>query len=307
MLTNSTNSTNSTRSASRRDFWLIVGASLSWGTVGVANQAIYAHVATNALSLAFYRLLVAAPLFIVASLLLTRRRSFRVKPRDLGIMLLMGGMQALYQASYSAAIAYAGVTIPTLIALCAAPIMIALFSMCIARERLNVLTLLALVCALCGTILLVEARPHVSGGSVSLLGILFALLAAAGYAGFILCGRLLTGQYHPLHVNTVAFATGALLLLFVAVPGGLTLAYPLWAWLLLLYLGCIPTALAYGLFQIGMRSLSATVVSIVTLCEPLAAALLAWLLFHEELGLLGLLGAALLLGAMALILLFPGN
>jgi len=54
-----------------------------------------------------------------------------------------------------------------------------------------------------------------------------------------------------------------------------------------------------------MRSLSATIVSIVTLCEPLAAAVLAWILFHEQLGLPGLLGAALLLAAMALILLFP--
>ena len=54
-----------------------------------------------------------------------------------------------------------------------------------------------------------------------------------------------------------------------------------------------------------MRSLSATVVSIVTLFEPLIAAVLAWILFREELGPLGLLGAALLLGTMALILLVP--
>ena len=294
-----------THTSSRRDFWLIVSASLSWGTVGVANQAIYAHVATNALSLAFFRLLVAAPLFVLASRLLPGRRPFHIKPRDLIIMMLMGVMQSLYQASYSAAIVYAGVTVPTLVALCAAPIIVALFSAFVTHEGLNPLTLGALVCALIGTFLLVEARPHTSGGGVSLLGVLFALCAGGGYAGFILCGRLLTDTYHPLHINAVAFAVGALLLLLLAVPTGLTLAYPLWAWLLLLYLGCIPTALAYGLFQVGMRSLSATVVSIVTLCEPLAAALLAWIFFHEELGPLGLLGAVLLLGAMTLILLFP--
>jgi DME family drug/metabolite transporter len=74
---------------------------------------------------------------------------------------------------------------------------------------------------------------------------------------------------------------------------------------MLLYLGCVPTALGYGLFQIGMRSLSATLASIVTMCEPLTAAILAWLLFHEELAPLGLLGAGLLLGAMAIIMLVP--
>jgi len=52
-----------------------------------------------------------------------------------------------------------------------------------------------------------------------------------------------------------------------------------------------------------MRTLSATVASIVTMCEPVTAALLAWILFREELGPFGLLGAGFLLGAMAVILL----
>lgn len=74
---------------------------------------------------------------------------------------------------------------------------------------------------------------------------------------------------------------------------------------MLLYLGCVPTALGYGLFQAGIRSLSATVASIVTMCEPLTAAVLAWILFREELGPFGLLGAGFLLGAMAIIMLVP--
>jgi DME family drug/metabolite transporter len=294
-----------THTSSRRDFWLVVCAAFSWGTVGVTNQAIYAHVATNALSLAFLRLMIAAPLFILASLFLPGRCLFRVKLRDLGIMILMGAMQALYQGSYSAAIASGGVTVPTLIALCAAPVIVAVVSALMTRERLHGLTFVALICALVGTFLLVAARPDLRAGGVSWWSVICSLLAASGYAFFLLCGRQLTSRYHPLHVNSVAFSMGALFLLFLALPTGLTLTYPQWAWMLLLYLGCVPTALAYGLFQIGIRSLSATIVSIVTLCEPLAAALLAWIIFHEQLGPLGLFGATLLLAAMALILPFP--
>src|SRR5262249_14393282 len=142
-------------------------------------------------------------------------------------------------------------------------------------------------------------------GQVSLFGVVLAFLSACGYAGFILCGRLLTTKYHPLQISSVAFGTGALLLLVCAASTSLVLIYPAWGWLILLYLGCVPTALGYGLFQAGMRSLSATVASIVTMCEPLTAAFLAWLCFHEELGPFGLLGAGLLLGAMAMILLVP--
>lgn len=293
------------QNTTRRDFLLIVCASLSWGTVGVANQILYAHSTTNALSLAFWRLAIATPLFFLAIWILPGRRLFQVKHRDLAVMLLMGGLQALYQASYSAAISYTGVTISTLIALCAAPVIVALFSAFITRERLTPITLLALVGALGGTILLVAARSHPSGGSVSLLGVCLAFLSACGYAGFILCGRLLTSRYHPLHINAIAFGTGALLLLCLALSTRLVVVYAAGDWLILLYLGCIPTAFAYGLFQVGIRSLSATVVSIVTLFEPLTAAVLAWIFFREQLSPLGLLGAILLLGAMALIVLAP--
>ena len=41
------------------------------------------------------------------------------------------------------------------------------------------------------------------------------------------------------------------------------------------------------------------------MCEPLTAALLAWILFGEELGPFGLLDAGFLLAAMAVILLVP--
>src|SRR5690242_11179415 len=126
---------------STRGFLLIACASISWGTVGIANQAIYAHNTTNALSLAFLRLAIATPLFVVAGWRVPVRLPVNTKRggryRDLWVMLLMGGLQALYQASYSAAIPYAGVTISTLIALCAAPVMVALISAFIIHERLT--------------------------------------------------------------------------------------------------------------------------------------------------------------------------
>ena len=289
----------------RRDFLFIVCASMAWGTVGIANQAIYAHVTTNALSLAFLRLAIAAPLFFLARWLLPAQKFPPIQHRDRTVMMVMGGLQALYQSCYSAAIPYAGVTVSTLIALCAAPVIVALFSSLITHKPLTLITLVALASALGGTVLLVATPSHLGKVHVSLVGVVLSFLAACGYAGFILCGRLLTDRCHPLQVNSIAFGTGALLLLLFALPTGLVVVYPARDWLILLYLGCIPTALAYGLFQVGMRSLSATVVSIVTLFEPLTAAILAWIFFGEELGPLGLLGALLLLGAMALILLVP--
>src|SRR5437879_563065 len=163
---------------SRRDFLFIVCASISWGTVGVANQLLYGYEATNALSLTFLRLAIATPLFFLAGWISLGRRLFHIKRRDLRTMMLMGSMIALSQLCYVAAISSAGVSVSTLIAICAAPVIIALLSALIARERLTPVTLIALGAALSGTVLLVATRSHAGGGNVSLFGALLAFLSA---------------------------------------------------------------------------------------------------------------------------------
>jgi DME family drug/metabolite transporter len=121
-----------------------------------------------------------------------------------------------------------------------------------------------------------------------------------------LSGRAVARRYHPLQINTIAFAAGALALLPVAALTGFVVTYPPMGWALLLYLGLIPSALAYGLFLTGMRSTPATVASVLTLVEPLTATILAAILFGERLGALGLLGGALLLGAILVLALKSG-
>lgn len=287
--------------SSRRGLWSIVGAATLWGTTGVATQAIYRTSAANPLSVAFLRLAICAFVLLLLCWRLLGRRMWRVKRRDALLMLFLGTMQALFQFSYLAAIPDCGITIATLIALCVAPVLVVLFSALVLRERMTLRVLCALVCALGGTILLTGTSGGVGTSTHFFAGILLSLLCAAGYAGVILSGRALSSRYHPLQINTAAFSIGALLLLGCSLWTRLVFTYPGVDWLLLLYLGCIPTALAYMLFQAGMRSTPATLTSILTLCEPLTAAILAWSLFGERLSLLGVVGGLLLLGTIILL------
>jgi DME family drug/metabolite transporter len=224
-----------------------------------------------------------------------------MKGRDALLMLFMGTMQAVFQYCYLAAIPACGVTIATLIALCVAPVIVVLCAALFLRERPTLRVLLALLCALGGTILLTGAPDGSQAFSNLPLGVLLSLASATGYAGVILSGRALSSRYHSLQINSVSFASGALLLLLGALSMRLVLVYPAQSWLLIVYLGCVPTALAYTLFQSGMRTTPATLTSILTLCEPLTAAALAWLLFGERLGPLGILGALLLFATIFLL------
>jgi len=290
------------RAASRHGLILIMLTAVLWGTVGTAVQLIYGLSETNPLSIGFFRLMFSVPVLLTACWYTLGRRMFRITPRDLGIMLLMGAFMAFYQVCYFASIARVGVAIAVLVTLCTAPVMVAILSALLLRERLTGATMLALVCALAGTVLLVWVGPEIGGARRdTLAGVLLALGSAFGYTMLTLCSRTLAGRYHALQTITIGFAAGALLLLPFALATGFVVSYTAEGWALLLYLGLVPTALAYVLFLTGMRSITATVASIATLIEPLTSTLLAWLFFGEQLGPLGVFGAALLLGAIGLL------
>jgi DME family drug/metabolite transporter len=272
-----------------------------WGTTGVATQAIYDFSATTALSVAFFRLAIGAGVLLLLCWSTLRRGMWRVGWRDGMLMLVLGMMQAIFQFTYLAAIPNCGITIATLIALCVAPVIVVLLSALFLRERPTRRILLALACALSGTVLLTGTPTGTQRGNHVLVGVLLSLVCAAAYAVVILGGRALSSRCHPLQVNAASFGVGALLLCGCSLTSGLVLHYPAQSWLLLFYLGCIPTALAYLLFQIGIRSTPATLTSILTLVEPLTAAILAWLIFGERLSPLGLLGALLLLATIFLL------
>lgn len=287
--------------SSRRGLWFIMGAATLWGTTGVATRTIYNLSSTNALSVAFLRLAIGACVLVLLCWRLLGRRMWHMKRRDALLMFFMGTLQAIFQFCYLAAIPECGVTVATFIAICVAPVIVVLCAALFLHERVALKTLLALACALGGTALLTGTPAGTGTFSHLLLGGALSLISAAGYAGVILGGRALSSRYHPLQVNAVSFGVGAVLLFGCSLTTHLSFSYPATGWLLLLYMGCIPTALAYLLFQAGMRSIPATLTSILTLCEPLTAAILAWILFGERLNLLGMLGALLLLGTILLL------
>jgi DME family drug/metabolite transporter len=282
-------------------FWLVTSAAVIWGTIGIATQAIYNSDTTTSLFINLARMLIATPVLLAACWHVVGGSMFNIRRRDFCIMALSGGLLAVSQAMYFAAIRHTGVTIPTLLTMCISPLVVTGLSVLLKFETMTRRTVIALVCALVGSILLVGLGMPDSSPDSLLLGSLFSLVSAITYGGMIVCGRFLAAGYHPLQVTTVTFGVGTLVLLPVNVAGGIVTVHTAQGWLLVLYLGLVPTALAYWLFQKGLRSVSATAASIVSMLDPLVAALLAWALFGETLAVTGIAGAGLLLFSIFLL------
>jgi drug/metabolite transporter, DME family len=289
------------RLAGQGGILIILLAAVLWGTVGVTTRGVFTLSETTALTVAFLRLALALPALGGTAFALLGRRTLSAKPRALAQMAVIGVMLAIYQLCYFGAIQRVGVAVATLVTLCAAPVIVALVSTLFLGERLTGRLLLAAGLAISGTLLLISPAEGASGSEETALGLLLALGSATGYALVAIVSRLIARAAHPLTSMTVGFAVGAVALLPAVLLEGASFAFSPAAWALLLYLGIVPSALAYVLFTLGMRTTVATVASLVTLIEPLTAALLAWLLFGEQLGSLALVGAGLLLGAVLLL------
>ena len=292
----------------RAGLLMVMLAAVLWGTGNAIAKSIYDISNTNPVSVAFLRMALSVPALLAMCWFTQGRRMFAIHKGDLPFMLIAGTLVALYQVAFYASLPRIGVAIATVIALSSAPVLVAVMSAIVTRERPSLIVIIALACAIIGTVLLTNVQPNAQQTNV-LSGVAFALLSGLLYAINTLVGRKLGngGRAHPLQTTTVGFAFGAVVLLVIALASGLVLSYPVEGWLRLGYLGVISTAIGYTLFYTGMRTTSAASASIGTLMEPLTATIIAVLIFREPLSPQALVGAVLMLAAMVVLMVGKSN
>jgi DME family drug/metabolite transporter len=283
---------------------------MTWGTTGLTSTVLNRLSAVDALSVGFLRLLTASPALLLMAHMLapgTLRPILRSRWRAVG---MLGLSMACYNACFFAGIARTTVTAATLLAICSAPLFVAVLARLFLREALTRPVQFALAAGLIGTTLLVIGQAGSDGAareslfqlsSENLVGYVLALAAGLAYATYAVVGRATSGDAPPASLAALSFTLAAVLLAPLALAHSLRLPTNLAGWLAVLYLGLVPTALAYPLYFIGLRAVPATVASIITLVEPLTATLLAALFLGERLTPAGLAGAVLLLGSLAIL------
>ena len=298
-MTDTADTTATDRAAVLRGALLIALAAALWATTGIAAKFLFNSTDLHPLTLALMRLTIAFPCFFTLMLWERRQlrgRSTRITGRVLLALLALGLFQAAYQGSYLLAVQLTGAGIATLIALCVAPVLVALMAAPLLGERPGLVTWLALAAAVLGTVLLVAGDIETSG-EVRVAGIAVALVAALVYAGFTLTSRHAAAGAPVFMTAFVCFTMGAVTLVpVVAWLEGFSqlAALGIRDWALVVYIGLVPTCAGYLCFFAGMKTTPATTSSIIVTLEPLFVAALAWALLGEELGATGVTGAVIL-------------
>ncbi|HEV8311097.1 MAG TPA: EamA family transporter [Methylomirabilota bacterium] len=280
-------------------FALIALAAVTWGTTGATMKLVARDSPMSPLLVGFFRVAIAAPCLFLAA----RASSGSIRVGETGDrwrLLVAGLAMGSYQVCYFWGVAKTSVAVGALIAICSAPLMMIMLAAMILGEHVTPVTWAALAAGVTGAALL-TIGPHGLGalppGFVA--GVFLALGAGVSYALYAVLVKDVVGRVPPLAIAALTFGVAALSLAPALVAERIV-ASPR-TWLLLAYLGVVPTALAYMLYVIGLRTTPVAVSGILTLVEPLTATLLGVAVFGDRLGGFGALGAGLLLGAVVIL------
>lgn len=278
-----------------------------WGTTGVAVQLVRESTGLSPVSIGCYRLAIAA----VVLLLLSAARlgpllaALRLMP---GSLVLVGMGLGIYQALYFLAVTTAGVSVATVVSLGLAPVLTAAWEAVRARRLPGLGTVAPLAAGIVGLVLITVSTAHPTAAAPRpLLGLLAAAGSGLGYAAATVLSRHVAQRVETRDLTTLSALIGALTLAPLALVDGIAIPAQAAPVALLAYLGVVTTAVAYGLFYAGLRTTSGSAAAVLTLLEPLTAAVLAVVLLAEPLPLPAVGGGVLLLGAVAALYLGPGR
>lgn len=211
--------------------------------------------------------------------------------------MLTGGLLAAFQAAYQVAVACIGVSLSTLITIGCVPVFVSVVDSLRARLVPGWRELVAVVAALLGLALLTggaDGRP----GEQVVQGVVMSLLSGAGFALLTLVSARPVAAQQV--VTSAGLLLGGLLLVPFALVAGMALPWDGPVLLLVLYLGLVPTAIAYGSYFLGLRRARPVAAALATMLEPLTATLLAVLWYGERLTAAGAVGALLIAGGLVL-------
>lgn len=278
---------------------------LALGLLAVSFGAIFARLAqaeaVDSLAVATWRLGLAAIVITPIALLQARHELARLTRRQVAMALAAGFFLALHFATWISSLEYTSVASSTAL-VTTNPLWIGLASFLIFRETPTRMMLGGIALSFAGSLFIFWSDSQTAApGASPLFGNLLALVGSWCFSAYLLIGRRLrAGLGLPAYI-WLAYGAAALFLFAASGAGGVELfAHSGAAWALLLAMALGPQLLGHTAYNWSLRYVSATLVAVVTLGEPVVSALLAFVLFGEGFAPLQFVGFSLLLAGIYL-------
>lgn len=284
-------------------YGFILGAAAMWGLIGIFFSVLHFTYGMSAIDIGILRAGLAA-LILASVLAIWKREKLRAPRALLAPYMLFGllGIAAFYVLNTQAVILTNVATASVL--LYTAPAFVTLVAWRLWNEPLTPRKISAVLVSFLGCALVARVYDP-NAMQLSAWGVLVGAAAGLTYGLFTLFSKYFSTRASPWTTVLYSLIFGTLFLLpllFIPLPGigepnYAALRSEPGAWVALLGLCLGPTLGSYALYNMGLRTVSASVASVIATIEPIVAALAGYLVFGQTLEGLQIVGAMLIVGA----------
>lgn len=232
-------------------------------------------------SVLFFRYLLAIP--ILGAMIAARGRSFRVSPRNVLSLFVLGLLMAFSSLALFLSYNYMDAGIASTM-LFVYPVMVAVIMALVFGERLTADSILCIILALAGILLLYNGGAE---ATLSFIGTMFVMGSALSYAIYIVAvNRTGLNDTPTLVVTFYVLLFGLMLFIgYVAFAGCLQVppSDRWWLWGCLVALAVFPTAVSFICTTRAIQYIGSTPTAILGALEPVTAVFFGILVFDEVL------------------------
>ena len=262
-----------------------------FGTIGLFVR----NIPVSSGELALYRAILAAILIGIYLLATKQPIPFARIKKELPLLLFSGIAMAFNWILLFQAYKYTTVSVATL-SYYFAPVLVTLACPILFKEKMGAKQWICFAMSTLG-IVLITGIGDLSTGNNHFVGILFGLGAACLYATVILLNKFIK-TVGGIHRTFLQFIAAIIVLIpYVAMTSGVSLgSMDAKGWVFLLFVGFVHTGITYCMYFSSLKELPGQKAAILSYIDPLVAVLTSVLILGESMGLMQILGGALILG-----------
>lgn len=277
---------------------IAIGAAL-WGIIGLFVTHLY-KIGFDATQIVTIRVVITT-LMLLPYILIRNRNLFKIKISDstyfvgTGIISIVFFNWCLFQAISETSISIAFILLYT------APVFVAIFSRILFKESFTPRKLLALCMTMIGCTFVIGVFPS-SQSSITLYGLILGLGSGLFYALYSIFGKLALKKYDSL---TVTFYTFLFAAIAITPFSGIERSIPLFlnkqVWIPIIGLSFLSTMLPFIFYTKGLENIESSRASIIATIEPVVAAFVGYIAFHEQLTLWQYIGIVIVIAAVMIV------
>jgi drug/metabolite transporter (DMT)-like permease len=270
---------------------------LTTGVIAISTGAILVRLAdAPSLVIAAYRVGLAALILIPLAIHTSRREILALNASDWKIAALSGLFLSMHFAAWVTSLKFTSVA-NSVVLVNTSPVWVGIFAPFITGEKLKPMVFFSIFLSVFGVLAI--GIGDSASGNTALLGDLLALSGGVCAAGYLMMGRRLRQKLSLIAYVSICYG-GAACILWSIVIG---FRFQIWGFgtqtvAAFVLMALFPQLIGHSCYNWALKYFSTSFIAVSLLGEPIGATIFAYILFHEGLTLMKVIGGLVIMAAI---------